>query len=261
MYAPTPQSVERSWNTQTVKRLSMSPPPLATTLLSNGHHDDDPSAAEPPKKKVYSQPREVKRPANPRSQFVGTATTTNSSDVCHFCGKRVYLMERMSANGFFFHRICFRCSHCNCQLKIGGYSLSKGERGGFSFSHSHISMFPFPCTHAFFKQALTHAHTLTCTHPHTLTQLVTRESFSVCLTIVNSSSQILRPLTTPGRGRGGGKGQRSNRWKYRNPNPPQNRSNRFQNWTNWSKKEKKRERWKKLLSKKRLLPWRCPSRR
>lgn len=38
-------------------------------------------------------------------------------------------MERMSANGLFFHRNCFRCSHCNCQLKIGGYSLSKGEGG------------------------------------------------------------------------------------------------------------------------------------
>ncbi len=38
-------------------------------------------------------------------------------------------MERMSANGCFFHRSCFRCTHCNCQLKIGGYSLSKGEGG------------------------------------------------------------------------------------------------------------------------------------
>ena len=38
-------------------------------------------------------------------------------------------MERMSANGLFFHRNCFRCSHCNRQLKIGGYSLSKGEGG------------------------------------------------------------------------------------------------------------------------------------
>ncbi len=38
-------------------------------------------------------------------------------------------MERMSANGCFFHRSCFRCTHCNCQLKIGGYSLSKGDGG------------------------------------------------------------------------------------------------------------------------------------
>lgn len=38
-------------------------------------------------------------------------------------------MERMSANGLFFHRNCFKCSHCNCKLKMGNYSLSKGEGG------------------------------------------------------------------------------------------------------------------------------------
>ena len=157
MYAPTPQSVERSWNTQTVKRRSLSPPPTATattTSLSNGRHDDDPSEVEPPKKKVYSQPKGVKRSANPK--FVPPTTATSSSDVCCFCGKKVYLMERMSANGFFFHRTCFRCSHCNCQLKIGGYSLSKGEKcealiPPFPFHlpvpfqfHDPLVPFPFP---------------------------------------------------------------------------------------------------------------------
>ena len=48
-------------------------------------------------------------------------------------------MERMSANGLFFHRSCFRCSHCNCQLKIGGYALSKGDSGeiGKFFCQAH----------------------------------------------------------------------------------------------------------------------------
>ena len=53
-------------------------------------------------------------------------------------------MERMSANGFFFHRTCFRCSHCNCQLKIGGYSLSKGvgnEKGKFFCSAHYRQLF------------------------------------------------------------------------------------------------------------------------
>ena len=61
------------------------------------------------------------------SQFKISAP--DSSDFCYFCGKRVYLMERMSANGLFFHRNCFKCSHCNCKLKVGNYSLSKGEGG------------------------------------------------------------------------------------------------------------------------------------
>lgn len=53
-------------------------------------------------------------------------------------------MERMSANGFFFHRTCFKCSHCNCQLKIGGYSLSKGvagEKGKFFCSAHYRQLF------------------------------------------------------------------------------------------------------------------------
>uniref|UniRef100_A0A8C9LBL0 LIM zinc-binding domain-containing protein n=1 Tax=Pavo cristatus TaxID=9049 RepID=A0A8C9LBL0_PAVCR len=30
------------------------------------------------------------------------------SDVCYFCRKRVYVMERLSAEGKFFHRSCFK---------------------------------------------------------------------------------------------------------------------------------------------------------
>ena len=53
-------------------------------------------------------------------------------------------MERMSANGLFFHRSCFRCSHCNCPLKIGGFSLSKGvggEKGKFFCSAHYRQLF------------------------------------------------------------------------------------------------------------------------
>ena len=53
MYALSTQSVERSWNTRTVKRQSLSPPPVETAL-SNGHQDDLMVAA-PPKKKVLHQ--------------------------------------------------------------------------------------------------------------------------------------------------------------------------------------------------------------
>ena len=71
-------------------------------------------------------------------------TTSSPSDICYFCNKKVYLMERMSANGLFFHRSCFRCSHCNCQLKIGGYSLSRGvggEKGKFFCTAHYRQLF------------------------------------------------------------------------------------------------------------------------
>ncbi|XP_069384038.1 F-actin-monooxygenase mical2b isoform X4 [Paralichthys olivaceus] len=45
------------------------------------------------------------------------------SDICHFCTKRVYVMERLSAEGYFFHRECFRCDVCNCTLRLGGHTF------------------------------------------------------------------------------------------------------------------------------------------
>ena len=54
----------------------------------------------------------LSQPASARFSMV-------SSDVCFFCDKRVYLMERQSAEGVFFHRSCFRClpaAHCMLHL-------------------------------------------------------------------------------------------------------------------------------------------------
>ncbi|XP_061628518.1 F-actin-monooxygenase mical2b isoform X5 [Phyllopteryx taeniolatus] len=49
------------------------------------------------------------------------------SDICHFCSKRVYVMERLSAEGYFFHRECFRCDVCNCTLRLGGHTFNSHE--------------------------------------------------------------------------------------------------------------------------------------
>uniref|UniRef100_A0A671ST50 LIM zinc-binding domain-containing protein n=1 Tax=Sinocyclocheilus anshuiensis TaxID=1608454 RepID=A0A671ST50_9TELE len=44
------------------------------------------------------------------------------SDVCYFCGRRVYVMERLSAEGKFFHRSCFQCDHCSSTLRLSNYT-------------------------------------------------------------------------------------------------------------------------------------------
>ncbi|XP_040893606.1 protein-methionine sulfoxide oxidase mical2b isoform X3 [Toxotes jaculatrix] len=49
------------------------------------------------------------------------------SDICHFCTKRVYVMERLSAEGYFFHRECFRCDVCNCTLRLGGHTFDSQD--------------------------------------------------------------------------------------------------------------------------------------
>ncbi|XP_048463758.1 protein-methionine sulfoxide oxidase mical3a [Rhincodon typus] len=57
------------------------------------------------------------------SQFGG-------SDVCYFCGKRVYVMERLSAEGKFFHRGCFKCAYCGVTLRLASYAYNP-ENGKF----------------------------------------------------------------------------------------------------------------------------------
>ena len=52
--------------------------------------------------------RTAKTPTTLGFRPTPTPAPADSSDVCYFCNKRVYLMERMSANGVFFHRSCFR---------------------------------------------------------------------------------------------------------------------------------------------------------
>ncbi|XP_035654038.1 F-actin-monooxygenase mical2b-like isoform X8 [Oncorhynchus keta] len=52
------------------------------------------------------------------------------SDTCHFCSKRVYVMERLSAEGHFFHRECFRCDVCSSTLRLGGHAYDS-QHGKF----------------------------------------------------------------------------------------------------------------------------------
>ncbi|XP_011738219.2 F-actin-monooxygenase MICAL3 isoform X9 [Macaca nemestrina] len=44
------------------------------------------------------------------------------SDTCYFCQKRVYVMERLSAEGKFFHRSCFKCEYCTTTLRLSAYA-------------------------------------------------------------------------------------------------------------------------------------------
>ncbi|XP_056121792.1 F-actin-monooxygenase mical2b isoform X9 [Rhinichthys klamathensis goyatoka] len=48
-------------------------------------------------------------------------------DVCHACKKRVFVVERLSAEGFHFHRECFRCDTCRAPLRQGGHSFDSVE--------------------------------------------------------------------------------------------------------------------------------------
>ncbi|XP_060796939.1 F-actin-monooxygenase MICAL2 isoform X1 [Neoarius graeffei] len=48
-------------------------------------------------------------------------------DVCYACKKRVYVVERLSAEGLFFHRECFRCDTCSAPLCQGGQAFDSEQ--------------------------------------------------------------------------------------------------------------------------------------
>ena len=44
----------------------------------------------------------------------------------------MYVVERMSAEGKFFHRSCFRCDYCNILLRLGSYVYHRDDGTSFS---------------------------------------------------------------------------------------------------------------------------------
>uniref|UniRef100_A0A8C5N8L2 F-actin monooxygenase n=1 Tax=Gouania willdenowi TaxID=441366 RepID=A0A8C5N8L2_GOUWI len=112
--------------------------PKATNLSSNGSLVRD--ASEPKENKVRSMASQLlakfeNKPTNAlhRTSAGSTRRTfSHSGDKCHSCEKRVYMVERVCAEGLYFHRECFRCSTCGCALRQGAHAFHS-EKGVFLF--------------------------------------------------------------------------------------------------------------------------------
>ncbi|XP_018589449.2 F-actin-monooxygenase mical1 [Scleropages formosus] len=64
-----------------------------------------------------------------------------SSELCYFCGHRVYVLERVSTEGKFFHRSCFTCHQCGTTLRLGGYFFNHASGKFLCVQHSEESSF------------------------------------------------------------------------------------------------------------------------
>ncbi|XP_071895535.1 F-actin-monooxygenase MICAL2 isoform X25 [Anas platyrhynchos] len=116
------------------KGLSHSQPPTPSCLSSH-----DSAAACPPSSVGSTSPALPSRQGSLRKEF---PQSIGGSDICYFCKKRVYVMERLSAEGYFFHRECFKCEICSTTLRLGIYAFDV-EEGKFyckpHFTHCKIS--------------------------------------------------------------------------------------------------------------------------
>ncbi|XP_064892821.1 F-actin-monooxygenase MICAL3 isoform X16 [Columba livia] len=82
----------------------------------------------PYQERVHNQPSSRREQGRPIPQWKQGSLkkefpqNLGGSDVCYFCRKRVYVMERLSAEGKFFHRSCFKCEYCATTLRLSSYA-------------------------------------------------------------------------------------------------------------------------------------------
>ncbi|XP_036813285.1 protein-methionine sulfoxide oxidase mical3a isoform X23 [Oncorhynchus mykiss] len=79
-----------------------------------------PAPLDPPRESVCLALVPAWRQGSLRKEF---PQNIGGSDVCFFCRKRVYVMERLSAEGKFFHRSCFKCDYCGTTLRLSSYAF------------------------------------------------------------------------------------------------------------------------------------------
>ncbi|XP_029494962.2 F-actin-monooxygenase mical2b-like isoform X2 [Oncorhynchus nerka] len=102
---------------RTVGKVSLAIAARAETLVTLYETDHRPKASSP-----CSPPASAPlSPGSLRREFPG------SGDQCHSCQKRVYVVERISAEGLYFHRECFRCDTCGSILRQGGHAFDSEQ--------------------------------------------------------------------------------------------------------------------------------------
>ncbi|XP_074833976.1 F-actin-monooxygenase MICAL1 [Carettochelys insculpta] len=73
--------------------------------------------------------------STPGRRQTPTTPPTESSDACYFCGQRMYILERVSAEGRFFHRGCFQCHQCGTTLRLGDFAFDEDDGQFYCMLH------------------------------------------------------------------------------------------------------------------------------
>ncbi|XP_035483430.1 F-actin-monooxygenase mical2b isoform X5 [Scophthalmus maximus] len=101
----------------------------ATNLSSNGSSVRE--GRDPKENKVRSMATQLlakfeNKPSSTVRKTQGGSVRRafpQSGDKCHSCERRVYMVERVCADGLYFHRECFRCSTCSSALRQGAHAF------------------------------------------------------------------------------------------------------------------------------------------
>ncbi|XP_061422806.1 F-actin-monooxygenase MICAL3-like isoform X1 [Lethenteron reissneri] len=97
----------------------------STSSQAGATQDDDSGEPQPP------QQSSIERSSSSQK----TLRREPQSSVCFFCEQHVYVLQRLSAEGKFFHRECFRCSHCEAALHLGDFAFDDEEEKFYCKPH------------------------------------------------------------------------------------------------------------------------------
>ncbi|XP_037045702.1 F-actin-monooxygenase Mical isoform X2 [Bradysia coprophila] len=111
------------------------------TVLERGERGNNKvaSIAGSFKKKENTQPEDKGiQKSNSKSALV--FNTPAVSEICHFCKQKVYLMEKITAEGLVLHRACLKCHHCHTSLRLGGYAFDRDNPQGLFYCTQHYRL-------------------------------------------------------------------------------------------------------------------------
>ncbi|XP_043572948.1 F-actin-monooxygenase mical1 isoform X2 [Chiloscyllium plagiosum] len=108
---------------------------LASPSSAHSPQENESSSSQPEQFQENSNMESASRQGSFRQ-----APGPSSSEVCYFCKKRVYVVERFSAEGQFFHRGCFTCHQCGTTLRLGNYAFNSRD-GKFYCTLHYTSLF------------------------------------------------------------------------------------------------------------------------
>ena len=93
------------------KFTSATAPATAQKQVENTSSSPKPTAP-PPKQSISNG---LLTPAANLNQSTNSAS--NNTEKCCVCEKTVYAMEKIEADKKVYHKLCFKCTSCNCTLK------------------------------------------------------------------------------------------------------------------------------------------------
>jgi len=105
---------------------------------ANPEKSDEVKAGPSVKELTQSQNKKVANASGETSKIEpktgGSPKVSTTSNKCQVCEKTVYPMESLVADEKVFHKGCFKCSHCNGQIKLGNYA----SMGGVFYCKPHF---------------------------------------------------------------------------------------------------------------------------